>query len=84
MRQSPGQVSELGDALGKGVQVVEIVGDAAGELADGFHLLRLAQRLLGAPQPLGRLLLVMTAVLKVQLRPSNGPAVAAPGAARAA
>jgi hypothetical protein len=39
-------------------QVVEIVGDAAGELADGFHLLRLAQRLLGAPQSLGCLLLV--------------------------
>ena len=28
-------------------QVVEVVRDAAGELADGLHLLRLAQRVLG-------------------------------------
>ena len=34
-----------------GQQVVEVVRDAAGELADGLHLLRLAQGLLGlAPQ----------------------------------
>ena len=31
-----------------GQQVVEVVRDAAGELADRFHLLRLAQRFLGA------------------------------------
>ncbi len=37
-----------------GQEVVEVVRDAAGELADGFHLLRLAQRLLG---PLARLVL---------------------------
>ena len=30
-----------------GEQVVEVVRDAAGELADGLHLLRLAQRFLG-------------------------------------
>ena len=28
-------------------QIVEVVRDAAGQLADGLHLLRLAQRLLG-------------------------------------
>ena len=33
-------------ALHDGEQIVEIVGDAAGELADRLHLLRLAQRLL--------------------------------------
>ena len=34
-----------------GEQIVEIVGDPAGELADGLHLLRLAQRLLGFGEP---------------------------------
>ena len=34
-------------------QVVEVVRDAAGELADGLHLLGLAQRLLGAQAPFG-------------------------------
>ncbi len=33
-------------------QVVEVVRDAAGQLAERFHLLRLAQRRLGVPQPL--------------------------------
>ena len=36
-----------------GQQIVEIVRDAAGELADRFHLLRLAQLLLGAAQRFG-------------------------------
>ena len=49
------QVERADDAL---QQVVEVVSDAAGELADGLHLLRLAQRLLGAPQGLGGLLFV--------------------------
>ena len=49
------QVERADDALQK---IVEVVGDAAGELADGFHFLRLAQRLLGVPQRLGCLLLV--------------------------
>ena len=40
---APDQVEAAGDAL---QQVVEIVRDAAGELAHGFHLLRLAQRVL--------------------------------------
>ncbi|MNN88774.1 hypothetical protein D3C81_2065000 [compost metagenome] len=33
-------------------QVVEVMGNAAAELADGFHLLGLAQGLLGLPQTL--------------------------------
>ena len=37
-----------------GQQVVEIVRDAARQLSDGFHLLRLAQRLLGLLQALRR------------------------------
>ena len=32
-----------------GQKIVEVVRDAAGELADGLHLLRLPQRLLGLP-----------------------------------
>ena len=39
---------DLQPADHRGQQIVEIVGDAAGELADRLHLLRLAQRLLGA------------------------------------
>ena len=38
--------SRSSDAEDAGQQVVEVVGDAAGELADGLHLLGLAQRLL--------------------------------------
>jgi hypothetical protein len=38
-------------------EVVEVVGDAAGQLPHRFHLLRLQQGLLGGPQPLGRGLL---------------------------
>ena len=30
-----------------GEQIVEVMGDAAGELADGFHFLRLAEQFLG-------------------------------------
>ena len=39
----------------RGQQIVEVVRDAAGEAADRFHLLRLAQRLLGrlAPRDFG-------------------------------
>ena len=48
------QLQAAGDA---GQQVVEVVRQAAGELADRLHLLRLAQRLLGLPQRLGLLLL---------------------------
>ena len=40
---------QRGVALNDGENVVEIVRDAAGELADGFHLLRLAQLLLQLP-----------------------------------
>ena len=36
-------VQRAGDSL---QQIVEIMGDAAGQLADRFHLLRLAKRLL--------------------------------------
>ena len=36
----------LGVAADDGEQVVEVVGDAAGEPADGLHLLRLAELLL--------------------------------------
>ena len=46
----------LGDAEiadDDGEQIVEVVRDAAGQLADGFHLLRLPQRLLGQFAPLG-------------------------------
>ena len=43
------QLQAAGDA---GQQIVEVVRDAAGELADRFHLLRLAQRLLGLAQAL--------------------------------
>ena len=35
-----------------GEHVVEVVRDAAGELADGLHLLRLAKLRLGLPQAL--------------------------------
>ena len=41
-------LQRLRAAADRGQQIVEVVRDAAGELADGFHLLRLAQRLLGA------------------------------------
>ena len=37
-----------------GQEIVEIMRQAAGELADGLHLLRLPQRLLGLAQPLLR------------------------------
>ena len=37
---------EIGGGADDGQEVVEVVRDAAGELADGFHLLRLAQRFL--------------------------------------
>ena len=40
------QQIEIGDHRHQ--QIVEIVGHAAGDLADGLHLLRLAQLLLGA------------------------------------
>ncbi len=40
-----------------GQQVVEVVRDAAGQLPDRFHLLRLAKRFLGLPQRVGRDLL---------------------------
>ena len=46
-------VERAGDAL---QYVVEVVRDAAGELADGLHLLRLPQRLLGHLQLAGALL----------------------------
>ena len=45
-------------------QVVEVVGDPAGELADGLHLLRLEQALRGpAPGPPARLRSVMSRVI---------------------
>ena len=44
---------QVGGGADDGQQVVEVVGDAAGELADGLHLLRLPQRLLLMPE-LGR------------------------------
>ncbi len=35
-----------------GQQIVEVMGDTAGEMADRFHLLRMAQHVLGfAPVP---------------------------------
>ena len=34
---------EIGVADDRGQQVVEVVGDSAGQTADGFHLLRVAQ-----------------------------------------
>ena len=43
---------EVGRGADDGQQIVEIVRDAAGQLADRFHLLRLAQRFLGLA-PLG-------------------------------
>ena len=50
---APGASLEQLNAAGEhGQQVVEIVRDAAGELAERFHLLRLAQRLFGRPEPL--------------------------------
>ena len=42
-----GPAQHVGRALDDGQQIVEIVGDAAGELAERLHLLRLAQLLLG-------------------------------------
>ena len=42
-----GPAQYVGRALDDGQQVVEIVGDAAGQLAERLHLLRLAQLLLG-------------------------------------
>ena len=47
------QAHEVEAARDPGEQVVEIVGQAAGELADRFHLLRLAQGLFRAPQFFG-------------------------------
>ena len=51
IRFSRGSSTPRGDDLEpadhRGQQIVEIVGDAAGQLADRLHLLRLAQRLLG-------------------------------------
>ena len=44
---------EVEGADDAGEQVVEIVGDAAGELAHRLHLLRLAQLLLGTMQRFG-------------------------------
>src|SRR5262249_44849686 len=41
----PGQQLEI--ATDHGQQIVEVVGDAAGQLADRLHLLRLAEMLLG-------------------------------------
>ena len=43
-RQAPAHQIERADDAGQ--QVVEVVGDAAGEMADRLHLLRLPQRLL--------------------------------------
>ena len=43
---------EIGGGADDGEEVVEVVRDAAGELADGLHLLRMAQRFL-ALAPLG-------------------------------
>ena len=43
----PGPAQHVGRALDDGQQIVEIVGDAAGELAERLHLVRLAQLLLG-------------------------------------
>jgi hypothetical protein len=40
-----------------GQQIVEVVRDAAGQLAHRFHLLRLLQGFFGRPQPVGRGLL---------------------------
>jgi len=45
------QIQRSDDA---GQQVVEVVGDAAGQLSHRFHLLRLQQRFLGGLQPFGR------------------------------
>ena len=39
---------KIGVADNDGEQIIEIVGDAAGKLADGLHLLRLYQLFLGA------------------------------------
>ena len=57
-------------------QIVEIVRDAAGELADRLHLLRLAQRLLGASR--ARAIsagdaLLQRLVERLQLRPLAVP-----------
>ena len=41
-------LEKFGIADDHGQQIVEVVGDAAGELADGLHLLRLDELLLGA------------------------------------
>ncbi len=50
------RLSRSSEAHDDGQHVVEIVGDAAGQLAHGFHLLGLPQRLLGMFQRLGLLL----------------------------
>ena len=61
-----------------GEQVVEVVGDAAGELTDGLHLLRLPERLLGL-QALGHLCVTRSSRVSfrrfssaVPARPSGG------------
>ena len=54
-RAAAGQ-QQRGMAVDDGEDVVEIVGDAAGELADGFHFLGLAQLLFQAFLRQGRLL----------------------------
>ncbi len=43
-------------ALDAGQNIVEVVREAAGELADGLHLLRLPQRRLGGGQGFARFL----------------------------
>src|SRR6266852_9146552 len=47
--------AQLGPALDGANDVVEVVGDAAGQLADGFKLLHLAELLFEGP-PLGHVL----------------------------
>ncbi|MNY20891.1 hypothetical protein D3C86_1544040 [compost metagenome] len=69
----PGQAStqQFQAADDAGQHVVEIMGDAAGELADGFHFLQLAQRFFVVAQLLGALfhllLKGLESVLQAQL-----------------
>ena len=77
------RLQHLQRAENAGEQIIEIVSDAAGELADRLHLLRLAQLVLGAPQRLGGLLLggdVPADQVDQPVLRRHGPGDPAPGA----
>ena len=74
--RSPVALEQLQTAGEHGEQIVEVVRDAAGQLAERLHLLRLAQRRFGLAQPL----LIAQALGDVidELVGADAPAIAIP------